>query len=84
MTKELRKAIMNRSSSSSNIFSKSCTTKTCDSYIKQSHFCVNLLREIKQKYFENNIVKNINDNKKFWKTINPFFTNKDLNTTLLI
>ena len=65
MTKQLCKTIMNHSSFSSNIFRKSRTPKTCDSYIKQSNFCANLLRKIKQEYFENINVKNINDNKKF-------------------
>ena len=80
MTKQLCKTIMNRSNSSSNIFRKSRTPKTCDSYIKKSNFCVNLLRKTKQEYFENINVKYINDNKKFWKTIKPFFSNKGLNT----
>ena len=76
MTKQLCKTIMNHSSFSSNIFRKSRTPKTCDSYIKQSNFCVNLLRKIKQEYFENINVKNINDNKKFQKTIKPSLATK--------
>ena len=83
MTKQLRKAIMHRSRLK-NVFNKTCTPKTYDSYKKQRNFCVNLLRKTKKEYFENIIVKDINDNKKFWKTIKPFFSNKGLNTNKLM
>ena len=55
-----------------------------DSYKKQCNFCVNLLRKTKKEYLENINVKDINDNKKFWKTIKPFFSNKGLNTNKLM
>ena len=38
----------------------------------------------KKEYFENINVKDINDNKNFWKTIKPFFSNKGLNTNKLM
>ena len=47
-----------------NVFNKSCTLKTWDSYKKQRNFCVNPLRKTKKEYFENINVKDINDNKK--------------------
>ena len=83
MTKQLRKAIMHRSGLK-NVFNKNGTTKTWDSYEKQRDFCINLLRKTKKEYFKNIIVKDINDNKKFWKTIKPFFSNKGLNTNTLM
>ena len=83
MTKQLRKAIMHRSRLK-NVFNKNRTPKTWDSYKKQRNFCVNLLRKTKKEYFENINVKDINDNKKFWKTIKPFFSNKGLNTNKLM
>ena len=67
-----------------NVFNKSRTPKTWDSFKKQRNFCVNLLRKTKKEYFENTNVKDINDNKKFWKTIKPFFSNKGLNTNKLM
>ena len=82
MTKQLRKAIMQRSRLK-NVFNKSRTPKTWDSYKKQRNFCLNLLRKTKKEDFENISVKDINDNKKFWKTIKPFF-NKGLNTNKLM
>ena len=83
MTKQLRKAIMHRSRLK-NVFNKNRTTKTYDSNKKQHNFSVNLLRKTKKEYFENINVKDINDNKKFWKTIKPFFSNKGLNTNKLM
>ena len=83
MTKQLRKAIMHRSRLK-NVFNKNRTPKTWDSYKKQRNFCVNLLRKTKKEYFENINVKDINDNKKFWKTIKSFFSNKGLNTNKLM
>ena len=83
MTKQLCKAIMH-CYRLKNIFNKSRTPKIWDSYKKQRNFCVNLLRKTKKEYFENINVKDINDNKKFWKTIKPFFSNKGLNTNKLM
>ena len=62
-----------------NILNKSRTPKTCDDYkIKSTaQFLCKFLRKTKKEYFENNSVKDINDNKKFWKTIKLFFSNKD-------
>ena len=79
MTKSLRKAIMLRSRLKNN-FNKQRSDKNWDNYKKQRNFCVKLLRQIKEKYFSDFNVKSISDNKKFWKTIKPFFPNKGLNT----
>ena len=83
MTKQPRKAIMHRFGLK-NFFNKNRTPKTWDSYEKQRDFCVNFLRKTKKEYFENINVKDINDNKKFWETIKPFFSNKGLNTNKLM
>ena len=74
MTKQLRKAVMQRSILK-NVFNKNHTPKTLDNYNKQPNFCINLLRKTKKEYFENINIKDINDNKKFWKTIKPFINN---------
>ena len=79
IAKQLRKAIMHRFRLK-NVFNKSHTPKTWDSYKKQRNICVNLLRKTKKEYFENINVKEINDNKKFRKTIKLFFSNKGLNS----
>ena len=64
-----------------NVFHKSRTPETWDSYKKQRNFGVNLKKKTKKEYFQNIIVKNINYNKKLWK---PFFSNKGLSTNKLI
>ena len=79
MTKSLRKAIMLRSRLKNN-FNKQRSDENWDNYKKQRNFCVKLLRQTKEKYFNDINVKSISDNKKFWKTIKPFFSNKGLNT----
>ena len=83
MIKQLCKAIIHRSRLK-NSFNKYRTPKTWDSYKKQHNFCVNFFRKSKKEYFQNINVKDINDNKKFWKTIKPFFSNKGLNTDNLM
>ena len=50
---------------------------------KQSNFCVNLLRNTKKDYFQKLSLKDFTDNKKFWKTFKPFFSNKGLNSNKL-
>ena len=42
--------------------------------------CVKLLIQTEEKYFSDINVKRISDNKKFRKTIKPFFSDKGLNT----
>ena len=48
-----------------------------DNYKKQRSFCAKLNRQTKEKYFSDINVNGTSDNKKFWKTIKPFFSNKD-------
>ena len=45
-----------------------------------------LTQSLQRTYFENLDTKNITDNKKFWKTVKPFLSNKTLkseNITLI-
>ena len=49
---------------------------------KTAQFLCKPFKENKKEYFENINVKDINDNKKFWKTIKPFFNNKGLKTNV--
>ena len=61
-------------------FNKQRSHENWDNYKKQRNFCVKHLRQTKEKYFSDINVKSISDNKKSWKTIKPFFSNKGLNT----
>ena len=83
MSKALRKAIMHRSKLKS-IYSKKRTDVNWANYKKQRNFCVTLLRRTKKEYFQNLNVKYLSDNKKFWKTIKPYFSNKGLNSNKML
>ena len=45
----------------------------------QRNKCVSLLRKTKKAYYSNLNVKDVVDNKKFWKTIKSFFSDKSNN-----
>ena len=83
MTKSLRKAIMLRSRLKNNL-NKQSSDENWNNYKKQKNFCVKLLCHTKEKYSSDINVKSIPDNKKFWKTIKPFFSNKGLNTNNML
>ena len=75
MTKSLRKEIMLRSTLR-NKFLNSKTEESNQLYNKQLNLCVTLLRKVKGNYFaelDNRILK---DNRKFWETVNPLFSEK--------
>ena len=82
MTKTLRKAIMHRSRLK-NIYIRKRNDKNWENN-KQRNFFVDLLRKTKTEYFKNLNVKDLSDNRKFWKTIKPYFSNKGLNSIKLL
>ena len=45
-------------------------------YNKQPNICVSLIRNEKKNFFSNINTWDITDNKIFWKTVKPFFTDK--------
>ena len=47
-------------------------------YKRKRNFCVKLLRKSKKDFYNNLNVKRITDNRKFWQTIKPNFTDKTL------
>ena len=75
MTKTLRKAIIKRSK----LKNKSNEQRNVENwyeYKRQHNLCPNLLRQSKKRHFNNLNVKDITENKWFWKTIKPFFIEK--------
>ena len=76
MSKPLKKEIMKRSRFK-NKFDKQQNQENKLAYNKQRNICTAMLRKAKRNYFENIDTKNITDNKKFWKTIKPMFSNKN-------
>ena len=80
MTKRLRKAIMKRSQLK-NRYNKNHNYENWYLYKKQRNFCVSLLRKTKRNYFKNVKIQDITDNKKFWKTIRSYFSDRVYNQT---
>ena len=75
-TKEISKEIMTRSRLR-NKYVKTEMKKNRAIYVKQRNYCVSLLRKSKKKYYENFDGRNVMDNKLFWKTIKPSFSDKN-------
>ena len=60
-------------------FLKSRSENDKKAYNKQKNKCVSLLRKTKKSYYLNLNVKDVVDNKKIWKTIKSFFSDKSNN-----
>ena len=75
VTKDLSKAIMLRTKLR-NQFLKKRTLQARTKYNKQRNICVSLVKKAKRNYYENLDLKDINDNKKFWATVKPLFSNE--------
>ena len=83
MTKTLKKATMH-GSKFKNIYNKKQTNDNWTNYKKQRNLCVKLLRKTKADYFQNLNIRDLSDNRKFWKTIKQYFTSKGLNSKKLL
>ena len=59
-----------------NRFLNNRSNRNRDLFRKQRKLCVSLLRKSKKDYFSNLNEKQITDNKRFWKTVKPFLSNK--------
>ena len=79
MTKELRKAIMVRSKLR-NVLNNKKTLSANLAYKKQRNFCTALLRRTKRAFYCKLNPNKITDNKTFWKTVKPFFSEKSVTT----
>ena len=74
MTKNVRKAIMRRSALE-NKFYKDKLPETGRAYKKQRNYTRKLIKKEKKRYFSNLHMSNYTDNKKFWNTVKPLFSN---------
>ena len=77
MSKQLRKAITTRTRLLDK-YRKYNSTENLFAYKRQRNLCVKLLRKSKKDFYNNLNVKRITDNRKFWQTIKPNFTDKTL------
>ena len=75
LNKTLRKAIMNRSRFK-NKYLKDPSITNLNTYRRQRNVCLSMLRKSKRVYFDSLNISNINDNKKFWKSIKPYCSEK--------
>ena len=55
---------------------KERTNETKTAHNKQRNICVSLFRKTKRDYFTNLDTKIMKDNRTFWKTVNPYFSEK--------
>ena len=81
INKTINKEIMKRS----RLRNKFLNTKSDidrKAYNKQRNLCVSLIRREKKSFFNNINTRNIINNKTFWKTVKPLFTDK-IQTKLL-
>ena len=83
MTKNLHKEIMKRSRLR-NKYLKSKSLTDRKNYNVQRNFCKKLLRTTKKEYFNNLDTKKITDNKRFWRTVVPTFSNNNLKSDKII
>ena len=72
MNRILRKAFMTRSRLKRR-YNLERSTINFENYKKQSNICVYVLHKSKTQYFHSINVKNVTDNKGFWKTVWPIF-----------
>ena len=75
MTKTLRKAIMSRSQLQTKYF-KNKSQIDYLAFKKQRNFCSKLYKKERKNYYNSLDIKNITDNKQFWKTIKLFLSEK--------
>ena len=75
MNKILSKAVMTRSRLR-NKFLKNPNNENRANYNKYRNYCTRLFRKEKRSYYNNLNTRLITDNKQFWKTIKPLFSEK--------
>ena len=68
-------AIMRRSDLEK-VHHKNKSEKSFKAYKKQKNFCSRLYKKERKRFFNNLNPSFVTDNKLFWKTIKPFFSNK--------
>ena len=75
MTKTLRKSIMKRSELETK-FHRFKTVSNQNAFKKQRNYVSKLYKKERKKFYENLNLNEITDNKKFWTTLKPFFSEK--------
>ena len=76
MTKEPRKETM-KISKYKNKYSKKRNYENWSLYKERRNYCLTLLRKTEKTYWTEPNIKEIGDNKTFWKIVQPYFSDKD-------
>ena len=79
MTKELRKAHMKRTMLL-NRYRKNRNAENNLAYKRQRNICTKLLKSTKAFYYKNMQLSKVSDNRKFWSTVKPLFSEKCIST----
>ena len=79
MNKTVSKAIMHRARFC-NKYLRNKTDENKRKYTKQRNHCASPLRKSRREYYTNLDVKNITDDKTFWKTVKSFLSDKVTST----
>ena len=74
ISEPLRKAIMKRSYLE-NLYFKRRTDHSLRNYKKQKNYCSRLYKKERKNFFNKLNTSFVSDNKLFWKTVKPFFSN---------
>ena len=77
MNKSLHKAVMTRSRLR-NKFLKNPSIANKMNYTKYRNYCTGLFKKEKKAFYDNLDTKSITDNRKFWKTVKPLFSDKHI------
>ena len=77
ITKEIRKEIMKRSRLRNRV-NKLNSESNSVAYKRQRNICTTLIRQAKRDYFSNLSPSNINDSKRFWRSVKPLFSDKGI------
>ena len=75
MNRTLRKAFMLRTTLK-NRYNKNRSADNWDAFRRQRNFCVKLSRKVNRDFYNQLDISEVTDNKKFWKTVKPFISDK--------
>ena len=76
LKKEILKANMNRTRLRNKLL-RSRSTEDTSAYNQQRNFCLRLVRKAKKDYYNNLDHWKVTDNKSFWRTVKPLFSDKN-------
>ena len=83
INKTILKAIMKRTRLKNEFIKHRCE-RNKRAYNAQRQLRVSLVRKARKEYFDNLDLRHVTDNKNFWETVKPLFTDKEMNHDKII